>query len=309
MSALAARALRVGLWLLLVLLALLLAATVAGFMLAPAHAGSARAAQVPPPAIDTAPGSGKPTLILLHGAGLNAHMWDAVIRRLDPRWRVIAIDLPGHGARRDVDYSVDASAEAVADAARRAAPAPVVLVGDSLGGYSAIAGAPLVPSSQLRGLVVSGASAVIPAHLGASEWAQRLLFRLIIAVANPDKLAARALEKYQVAPADARVIMAAGVNLSEVEIAVDALAGQDFRPRLEKIQQPVLFMNGEGDSGRVAEEPSFIAATPNASSYRFHGTGHGVSMTRPAEFATQLNAFAERVFAAAADPYVAFETP
>ena len=41
-----------------------------------------------------------PTLVLLHGATLNSHIWDAVRRDLNPKYRVIAPDLPGHGARR-----------------------------------------------------------------------------------------------------------------------------------------------------------------------------------------------------------------
>ena len=310
MKTLVARAWRIVLWLVLALVALLLAATVAGLALAPPRAVPSLADKPPPPpVIDTAPDSDKPTLILLHGAGLNAHMWDAVIRHVDPRWRVVAVDLPGHGTRQDEDYSVDAAARTVAVAAERVAPAPVVLVGDSLGGYSAMAGAALVPRQQLRGLVVCGASAVIPAHLGILEWAQRLLFRLIIAAGNPDTLAARALAKYGVAPDDAAVIQRAGVNLSEVEIAVDALGGADFRPQLRRLPQPVLFMNGEGDTGRVAEEPSFVAAAQHGSSHRFLGTGHGVSMLRPADFAAQLNGFAQRVFVVGPDPTLAFETP
>ena len=310
MNGVASRALRAGKWLVFATVGLLFAAAIAGIALAPARADPALAAKAPPPpAIDTAPGSGRPTLILLHGAGLNAHMWDPVIRHLDPRWRVIALDLPGHGARMDEDYSVAAAARAVAAAAERAAPAPVVLAGDSLGGYSAMAGAELVPPAQLRGLVVCGASAVIPAHLGPLEWAQRLLFRLMIAFGDPDELAARALARFGVAPADAAVIRRFGVNLSEVEIAVDALGGEDFRPRLRRIPQPVLFMNGDGDTGRVAEEPSFVAAAQHGSSHRFTHTGHGVSMLRPAAFAAELDAFAERVFAPGPDPYLAFETP
>ena len=37
----------------------------------------------------TAAGATAPVLILLHGAGLNGHMWDAVRRQLDPRERRI----------------------------------------------------------------------------------------------------------------------------------------------------------------------------------------------------------------------------
>ena len=310
MSRFATRAWRVAKWLLVALAGLLLAGVAAGFALAPAHADPALAAKVPPPpAIDTAPGSGKPTLILLHGAGLNAHMWDPVIRHLDPRWRVIAIDLPGHGARSAEDYTVAAAARSIEAAAALVAPAPVVLAGDSLGGFSAMAGAERVPPTQLRGLVVCGASAVIPEHLGTGEWAQRLLLRLMIAAGDPKQLATGALARFGVAPQDAVVIARYGVNLSQVEIAVDALGGADFRPRLRQLPQPVLFMNGDGDAGNVDEEASFVAAAQDGRSHRFLDTGHGVSMRRPAAFAVQLDAFAERVFAASPDPYAAFMTP
>ena len=40
-------------------------------------------------------------VILVHGATLNARSWDPVRRLIDPRLRVLAPDLPGHGARRD----------------------------------------------------------------------------------------------------------------------------------------------------------------------------------------------------------------
>ncbi len=121
-----------------------------GLMLAPSPpVASGPLREVPPPAIDTAPGSHKPTLILLHGAGLNAHMWDAVIRDIDPRWRVLSIDLPGHGARSAEWYSLPAARDAVASAARSVAPAPVVLAGDSLGGYTAMLGRRRDPASAV----------------------------------------------------------------------------------------------------------------------------------------------------------------
>ena len=41
-------------------------------------------------------GSG-PTLVLLHGWGLNVRVWDGLTAALCDRFRIIAIDLPGHG--------------------------------------------------------------------------------------------------------------------------------------------------------------------------------------------------------------------
>ena len=59
-----------------------------------------------------------PTLVLLHGATFNAHMWDAVRRHLDPKYRVIAPDLPGHGSRLGEPFSF---AGAIATATSRKA--------------------------------------------------------------------------------------------------------------------------------------------------------------------------------------------
>jgi pimeloyl-ACP methyl ester carboxylesterase len=268
-----------------------------GLLLAPTPPTASTAlSAVPPPAIDTAPGSNKPTLILLHGAGLNAHMWDAVIRDIDPRWRVLSIDLPGHGARSAEWYSAPAAREAVAAAARSVAPAPVVLAGDSLGGYSAMLAADAIPPTQLRGLVIAGASVNFPPRLPLKKWSERLMVRWMLFLKDPDELAPKALSRFGVSARDQQAILASGVTLSAVEPAVDALMGQDFLPRLRRTPQPILFVNGDGDTDRVAAEPIFLAAAPNASSELFRDTGHGVSMLRPKEFAALLNRFADRVF-------------
>lgn len=279
-----------------------------GLMLAPTPPpASAAMRAVPPPAIDTAPGSNKPTLVLLHGAGLNAHMWDAVIRDIDPRWRVLSIDLPGHGARSAEWYSAPAAREAVAAAARSVAPAPVVLAGDSLGGYSAMLAADAIPPAQLRGLVVAGASVNFPPRLPLNKWAERLMVRWMLFLKDPDELAPKALSRFGVQARDQKAMLDAGVTLSAVEPAVDALMGQDFLPLLRLTPQPVLFVNGDGDIDRVLAEPVFLAAAPNSSSELFRDTGHGVSMLRPKAFAALLNRFADRVFAQ--DGTAPVETP
>nr|WP_105566076.1 alpha/beta hydrolase [Microbacterium halophytorum] len=85
-------------------------------------------------------GSGSPRAALLHGAGLNAHTWDATAIALGAP--AVAIDLPGHGDsawRDDADYTPATIAPAVARAIEAAADDPVVLVGHSLGGLTAAA--------------------------------------------------------------------------------------------------------------------------------------------------------------------------
>jgi pimeloyl-ACP methyl ester carboxylesterase len=155
-----------------------------------------------------------------------------------------------------------------------------------------------IPPAQLRGLVVSGASFNMPPRLALRKWPERLLVRWLLYFGNPAELAPKALAKFGVSPRDQRSILDARVTLSAVEPAVDALLGQDFLPMVKRTPQPILFVNGDGDLDRIAGEPAFLAAAPDASVYNFRDTGHGVSMRRPKEFAALLNRFAQRVFEA-----------
>ncbi|MDM4761614.1 alpha/beta hydrolase [Galbitalea sp. SE-J8] len=83
-------------------------------------------------------GTSTPEVVLLHGGGLNAHTWDATVLALGVP--ALAIDLPGHGDsgwRDDADYAPTTIAPAVAEAIARLVDAPVVVVGQSLGGLTA----------------------------------------------------------------------------------------------------------------------------------------------------------------------------
>ncbi|HVU71499.1 MAG TPA: alpha/beta hydrolase [Mycobacteriales bacterium] len=85
-------------------------------------------------------GGGAPSVVLLHGGAQNAHTWDTVALAL--REPLVAIDLPGHGHsawREDGKYGPEANAATLAPVIERLATTPVVLVGMSLGGLTAMA--------------------------------------------------------------------------------------------------------------------------------------------------------------------------
>ena len=83
----------------------------------------------------------EPGMTLIHGAGLNAHTWDATLLAFGRP--AIAVDLPGHGDsewRDDFDYSAERNATAVAAVIdEHAAGRPQIVVGQSLGGATAAA--------------------------------------------------------------------------------------------------------------------------------------------------------------------------
>ncbi len=100
-------------------------------------------------------GERDPQVVFLHGGGLNAHTWDATILALGVP--ALAIDLPGHGRSswNDAgDYRPETNAASVAEVIERLAPDAEAVVGQSLGGVTAIAVAGLRPDLVRRLVLV-----------------------------------------------------------------------------------------------------------------------------------------------------------
>jgi pimeloyl-ACP methyl ester carboxylesterase len=240
------------------------------------------------------PAPDTPVLILIHGATGNGRMWDAVRHHVDPLWRVLAPDLPGHGARRSEAFTLQAAVDTVAELARSVAPAPVVLAGDSLGGYTALASASALPRQQLLGLVLAGSTAnMVGGALRSLLVRKALVMGLgsLLGEARLAKLLAKDLRKWGIAEEDIQAQIDAGLNHRVFPQAVQALRGIDFRPRLAAVEQPVLIVNGSKDKIFIDQEASFLAVARQATSHRFADCEHGVSLRRSREFAELLNGF------------------
>jgi pimeloyl-ACP methyl ester carboxylesterase len=240
-----------------------------------------------------------PVIVLLHGATLNGRMWDPVRTRIESRYTVVAPDLPGHGSRAAVRFSLDAAIEVVRSEVFAVAPAPVILVGDSLGGYTAMAASVHVPPAQLRGLVLGGCSSNIRGTRLPPYLAQIGLIATLRALLGPKRLQARIAQQLsaRVAPEHAAAMLAAGIHPEVFADCVWALNAKDFRDVVAQIPVPILFVNGDKDRGHVRFEARFVAAARFATTHRFAGVEHGVSLWRSQEFADLTADFASRVFA------------
>lgn len=79
-----------------------------------------------------------PALILIHGSNASLHTWDDWATRLQSDYRIIRMDLPGHGIsgpHPDADYSADAMIDAVQSVANAADIERFTVVGNSMGGW------------------------------------------------------------------------------------------------------------------------------------------------------------------------------
>ncbi len=129
-------------------------------------------------------GGAGPPLVLLHGPGEHAAKWLRVIPDLAATYRVIAPDLPGHGASEPIDGTADA--QRVLDwldaLIERTCPTAPVLVGQIVGGaiaarYAARHG------DRVRGLVLADSLGLAP-FAPAPEFGQAL--GAFIAAPNED---------------------------------------------------------------------------------------------------------------------------
>lgn len=101
-----------------------------------------------------------PAIVLIHGANSSLHTWDALAAKLDDRYRVVSLDLYGHGLtgpnpRRD--YSAPAFAGAVKAVLDEAGITTAVWVGNSMGGWVAWRAA-LSDADRVCGLALLDAS-------------------------------------------------------------------------------------------------------------------------------------------------------
>lgn len=102
----------------------------------------------------------RPSVVLLHGLAGSTRLWDRLTPLLDDRYRVISVDLLGHGGS-DMPregYALEDQAERIGSLMDRLRVRRPLVVGHSLGGMVGVALSERRPGS-LRGLVAIGTPA------------------------------------------------------------------------------------------------------------------------------------------------------
>jgi len=108
-------------------------------------------------------GEGNVDLVLLHGWGLNAEVWQSIVPRLSPHFRLHLVDLPGYGRSQAL------GALSLAEMAQRLLPhlpPRALLLGWSLGGLVATELALRAPQ-QVAGLISVASS---PCFTAGETW-------------------------------------------------------------------------------------------------------------------------------------------
>ena len=242
-------------------------------------------------------GTARPVL-LLHGLAGHCGEWDATTRWLRERHRVVAFDQRAHGEseRRPSDVSRAAYVADVLAVIEAFRLAPVILVGQSLGGHTAMLTAAARPD-LVRALVMVEAS---PGRTDAAGTAQveRSLASWPVPFASP----ATASAFFGGGPAGAA--WAAGLEERadgwwprfELDLMVRSLeegAARSFWDEWRQVACPALLVLAESGiipSGDVRE---MARTRPGTVMARVPGAGHDVHLEAPDMWRTALTGFLE----------------
>jgi pimeloyl-ACP methyl ester carboxylesterase len=103
---------------------------------------------------------GGPTLLLIHGFSASLHTWEPWVQRLGEDYRIVSLDLPGHGLTRapaGYEASIEAFRDAVHEFTRLQGLENFALAGSSMGGNVAWEYA-LAHPDQVNALILVDAS-------------------------------------------------------------------------------------------------------------------------------------------------------
>lgn len=253
--------------------------------------------------------SARTVLVMVHGFSASLHAWEPWVQRLGGRYRVVTLDLPGHGLTRapaDYDPSNDHYADLVDAVAQRLRLPPYVVVGNSMGGAVAWDDA-LLHGDHVRALVLVDAAGW-PDEKRARRGGGPFIFRLLSSPVGralmrgvdtramaADGLRDAYLDPALVTPAlvDRYVELSRAPGHRDILLAVVSRgAGPETRQTFEHLRVPTLVMHGREDRLiPYADGLGFASAIPGARFVGYEGVGHVPMEQIPDRSAADLDAF------------------
>jgi pimeloyl-ACP methyl ester carboxylesterase len=193
-------------------------------------------------------------IVLLHGFLGSHKIWNEYIKKLSKKFRVIAIDLPGHGETPSIGYyhSMEMLAQSVKAVLDNIGVRRYVIVGHSMGGYTALAFAELYPEN------ISGICLIHSTAYADSEEKKKERERVIKLVKKQhEQFVAEMInslfspESFSKIPEEVEKVKRIAASISKQSI-ISSLEGMKERKSRELIlkfaEYPVLFIVGKKDT-------------------------------------------------------------
>jgi pimeloyl-ACP methyl ester carboxylesterase len=272
-----------------------------------AHLGTIDIGGTPVNYVDLGEQGDSRPIVFVHGLSGQWQNWLENIPRFAEQRRVIALDLPGFGMspmpREPI--TIDLYGRVVAELCERLDLGPVVLVGNSMGGYVAAEAAIDAPEAVERLMLVSAAGISqgdVP--LGTALRAGKVLGLATRAslAQRRSQMARPALRHWilslvvrhptRLRPDIAFEGLLKGSGKPGFLDALGACINYDFRDRLPEIACPTLVVWGREDAIiPVADADTYVELIPGSRKLIFEDTGHVAMVERPIAFNDELEKF------------------
>jgi pimeloyl-[acyl-carrier protein] methyl ester esterase len=239
-------------------------------------------------------------LVLLHGWGMNLRVFDPLRAALGTTQRVIAIDLPGHGAS---PWTADSSPPQQLAAIAAMLPRATTLLGWSLGGQLALQLA-REPTLEVRRLVLLATS---PRFVRAPDWPHGMAAATLRQFAaqlerDPDRTIADFLELQVRGSVDAAAVMATlqsalrshgAAQPAALRAGLAMLEHNDLRELARQVQIPALVITGQYDRVTPPQAGEALAQLlPHAQLLQLRRAGHAPLISHPGQVGAALLEFA-----------------
>jgi pimeloyl-ACP methyl ester carboxylesterase len=243
-------------------------------------------------------GKGPATLVLVHGWTCDDRTWAPQVRGLSSTYRVITLDLPGHGrsgSPEDGKLSMDLFARAIEAVRAEQQAERIVLVGHSMGVITVMQYARMYPQHTAALVLVDGSVSMPP---GAPREPMLAMAKNYGESLTAREAMVQRMFKPHTAPEVRELVlsMTSAVPPATPLAAMEALVDPS-NWKEDVFQQPVLaVLSTVLDSTDPAANPEYMKARfPRLEYHRMAGTGHFLMLEKAEEFNARLRLFVAKL--------------
>ena len=221
----------------------------------------------------------RPPLLFIHGLGASTRDWEYQIPYFKDNWRIITMDLRGHGKsdKPDMPYSVSLFTADIVQALQQLNIKPVHVVGHSLGGMVAFQLALDFPNLVKSLIIINSAPAVeFPSLILKLHFYMRRINVKLFGMKKLSKsLAQIVLPKPEQAQLREIFIQRWEENdPAAYRNALKAFIGWNVKSRISTLQCPTLIVTGDRDYTPVPYKQQYTSLIPNARLVVIPDSGH-----------------------------------